>query len=556
MLVNLQNIGKTIGTKLLYDGLDLIIQPGEKVGLIGRNGVGKTTLLSIIDGTDPDYTGLLEKRRGLVVASTSQEHHTVAHVPVLEYVLDNLPEYKHLKHIIDTYPDSMGDDMDKITEYTDALSRFGEVGYYDIEERARQELEDFQIPVARIDGPVDNLSGGQKRFVELVKVTLSDFDLALIDEPTNHMDYVAKEAFIEWLEASKQAVVVITHDRDVLASVDRIVEIKDRAAFTSEGDYENYLKQNGRSTMNAVEQYEFDLRTLDNLHKQVISARAKKSAAASKSAVRFMILENRLQRQYNELKARIVKPSFWIDADQLGGMQSKLVDKYDRYKAKNIRISTRSVADGQRTLVEVDSLSLGYVDPLFSGISFNLKQGERLELKGRNGVGKSTLVGAILATAGGTKLDSKVYGGTIVLDPKIKVGIYEQEIDHKYLDMPLGEAITAAYSDANVPVNDQAVKRVMSDYLFDPNGDGKLPIDRLSGGQKARFQLIKMLCASPNLLILDEPTNHLDLPSIEELEKALDRFAGAILYISHDSYFTRGVGGEVVEVAPNPAVKA
>jgi ATPase subunit of ABC transporter with duplicated ATPase domains len=116
--------------------------------------------------------------------------------------------------------------------------------------------------------------------------------------------------------------------------------------------------------------------------------------------------------------------------------------------------------------------------------------------------------------------------------------------------MTLGDAIMETYLDQGVPANDQKVKQIMSDYLFDPNGDGKLPISHLSGGQKARFQLIKMLCAGPNLLILDEPTNHLDLPSIEELEKALDRYTGAILYISHDSYFTRGVGGEVVEVVP------
>ena len=554
MLINLQNIGKTIGAKKLYSDLDITIQGGEKVGLIGRNGIGKTTLLGIMDGSDKTFTGSLEQRRGLVIASTAQEHHEVADQAVLEYVLENLPEYKHLHHILTTYPDKMGEDMALISAYTDALSRFGELDYYDIELRARQELEDFQVPAARIDGPMKALSGGQKRFVELVKVTLSDADLALIDEPTNHMDYIAKEAFIEWLEACKQAVVVITHDRDVLAVVDRIVEIKDKGTSSYNGDYENYLKQNGRTTMNAVEQYEFDQRTLTNLHGQVMEARRKKNKAAGPSAVRFRIMEDRLQRQYNDLKSRITKPSFWIDADQLGGMQNKMVAKYDKYKAKNIRINTREVVEGTRVLVDVEKLSLGYDVPLFDGISFALKQGERIELKGRNGVGKSTLVKAILATAGSTKLGSSIFGGTIILDPKIKIGVYEQEIDPKYLKLALGQAIMEAYSDADVPVNEQKVKQIMSDYLFEPQLDGLLPIERLSGGQKARFQLIKMLCAGPNLLILDEPTNHLDLPSIEELEKALDRYTGSVLYISHDSYFTRGVGGEVVEVLPADAV--
>jgi ATP-binding cassette, subfamily F, member 3 len=549
MLINLQNIAKTIGAKPLYDGLDLTIQPGEKLGLIGRNGVGKTTLLGIMAGTDTGFTGDIDKRRGLVIASTSQEHHGAMDQPVIEYVLGSLPEYAHLKHIIDSSPETMGDDMGKIAAYTDALTRFGELGYYDIEERARQELEDFQVPAHLITGPIRALSGGQKRFVELVKVTLSDADLALFDEPTNHMDYIAKEAFIEWLEEAKQAVVVITHDRDVLACVDRIVEIKDKGAFSFTGDYEAYLKQNGRTTMNAMEQYEFDQRTLGNLHKQVMEARRKKNKAAGPSAVRFRIMEDRLARQYNELKARIVKPSFWIDTEQLDTMQSKMVEKYDKYKAKNIRIHTREVTEGQRILVDVENLSLGYDDPLFAGIGFQLRQGERLELKGRNGVGKSTLVKAILATASATKLDSKIYGGSIILDPKIKIGIYEQEIDAKYLHLPLSTAITHAYGDNGVPVTDQKVKQVMSDYLFDPGLDAKLEIQRLSGGQKARFQLIKMLCAGPTLLILDEPTNHLDLPSIEELEKALDRYPGAVLYISHDSYFTRVLGGEVVEIA-------
>jgi ATP-binding cassette, subfamily F, member 3 len=300
--------------------------------------------------------------------------------------------------------------------------------------------------------------------------------------------------------------------------------------------------------MSAMEQYEFDQRSLANLHNQVMEARRKKSKAAGPSAVRFRIMEDRLQRQYNELKSRIVKPTIWIDAEQVGGMQSKMLEKYDKYKAKNIKINTREVTEGQRVIVDVERLSLGYDVPLFDGITFSLRQGERIELKGRNGVGKSTLVKAILATAGATQLESKIFGGQVILDPKIRIGVYEQEISAKYLPMTLADAIAEAYSDYGVPVNDQKVKQVMSDYLFEPQLDGKLPIERLSGGQKARFQLIRMLCSGPNLLILDEPTNHLDLPSIEELEKALGRYTGAVLYISHDSYFTRGVGGEVIEV--------
>jgi len=551
MLISLEDIGKTIGTKVLYEGLDLTIQDGEKVGLIGRNGAGKSTLLAIMAGTDTAITGHITRKRGLSAASTAQEHHTVTTTPVIEYVLDSLPEYTRLKHQIETLPNNMGTDMDKITAYTDALSRFGALDYYDIEDRATQELLDFQIPEALLSGPMGALSGGQKRFVELAKVTLAQSDIALIDEPTNHMDYAAKDAFIEWLEQAPQAVLVITHDRDVLASVDRIVEIKDRHTVSYNGDYESYLKQNGRTTMNAVEQYEFDLRTLANLHKQVMSARAKKTASAGKSQVRFLILENRLSRQYSELQARIVKPSFWIDSGQLGQMQNRMVEKYDKYKAKNIRISVRDRPDdSRRILLDVDKLSLGYEAALFAGLSFQLHQHERLQLRGRNGVGKSTLVRAILDTTHATTLSCRHFAGSIHLDPKIKIGVYEQEIDARYLPLTLHEAVTAACRDAGVPVNDQRVRQLLSDYLFDPGRDAALQLDRLSGGEKARFQIIKMLLTEPNLLILDEPTNHLDLPSIEELERALDRFSGAILYVSHDSYFSRDIGGDTVEIVP------
>jgi ATP-binding cassette subfamily F protein 3 len=546
-----------MGTKKLYTELDLTINPKERIGLVGRNGVGKSTLLGIMSGDDSDYTGQVEKRRGLVIVATAQEHRVPAEVTTLEYILGQLPEYAGLKHIIDTYPETMGEDMDKIHAFTEALGRFDELGYYQIEEKVLRELEAFQITEALARGSFSTLSGGQKRLADLAKVTVANGDIALIDEPTNHMDYVAKAAFIEWLQDTEMAVVVITHDRDVLAHVDRIVEIRDRDAISFNGDYEAYLKRNGETTMNAVEQYEYDQRTLVNLHKQVIEARRKKGMAGGPSATRFRIMEDRLQREYDELKSRLDKPSFWIDAEQLDTMQGKAVEKYDRYKAKNIRMGSTGGKDkSNRVLVSADKLSLGYTGSLFDGITFRLGVGDRIELKGRNGVGKSTIIKHILAGAGGDKSPSKVFEGEIELDPKIVIGIYEQEIDEKYLKLPLGTAITRVHEDNNIPFNQQKLMQILSDYLFEPQLDAKLEIERLSGGQKARFQLIKMLSTNPNLLILDEPTNHLDLPSIEELEKMLSNYHGAVLYVSHDSYFTRNVGGEIIEVKPQEATIA
>jgi ATP-binding cassette subfamily F protein 3 len=479
MLINLQNVSKSIGAKQLWQGLSFAIQPGEKVGLVGRNGLGKTTLLGVMAGTDADFSGYIERRRGLVIASTTQEHHGVMDQPVLDYVLDALPEYSKLKNTIDTYPETMGDDLDKISIYTDALTRFGELGYYDIEARAQYELKAFQIPDEAITAPLHRLSGGQKRFVELVKVTLSNADLALIDEPTNHMDYVAKAAFIEWLEKASEAVLVVTHDRDVLAKVDRIVELKGHGLISFPGNYEAYLRQNGDATAKDISDYENGQKRLVKLEKQIRDARARKagwSGTADKTNP-FMLLERRLSKERDELLATLKRPDFWIDQETISGLQDRVVEKYEKYKARNIRLRTAG-EHRQRELLSVDDLSLGYDHALFQYLSFDLAVGERLRLHGRNGAGKSTLVRAILATAAGTKIPSGVFAGTINIGPKTVIGNYEQEIDAKYLPMPLAAAIMRAYHEKGVEINDQRTRQILADYLFDPSQDGRLEINR------------------------------------------------------------------------------
>jgi ATP-binding cassette subfamily F protein 3 len=194
--------------------------------------------------------------------------------------------------------------------------------------------------------------------------------------------------------------------------------------------------------------------------------------------------------------------------------------------------------------VSAKGLSLGYGEaPLFSGINIDLREGEALELRGRNGAGKTTLIKALL----GADKNIVQFAGDITLDTHVRIGIYEQEVSPTYFDLPLQDAIERMYLDRGLAISVTKIRGLMSDYLFN-EGDGKTPLSRLSGGQKARFQLIAMLANDPQLLILDEPTNHLDLPSIEELESALAKYSGSVLYVSHDGYFRDALGGDVLQV--------
>jgi len=546
MLLSVKIEAKTLGTKELFHNLKLSIEANEKIAIIGRNGVGKTTLFRMLTGEDKDIEGEIIYRQGIRTVSTAQEHHEARDLSAVDYIITNLPEYAKLKHIIDTYPDTMGENMAKITTYSNALEHFSSLGYYHIEDAVLNSLKDYQISEEMARGPLHRLSGGQKRFVELVRVEHSAADLALIDEPTNHMDYLAKESFVEWFKATKHTVVVISHDRDVLRFVDRIIEIKDGIATSFKGNYAAYLKQNATSTASQMHEFQVARRRIANLKNDLIRYnRFKEKARDPDTIKRFKTLVQRTQTELEELQA-IEKPNFWIDRESAEGLNKKVSDNYEKYKSKNIKIHKNNSTEGARQLLHVDELQLGYTEtPLFQPTSFRMQHGDRLQLIGRNGVGKTTLVRAITDAAKGTRADTW-RAGSIFTDTKLRLSFYEQEINPALLSMTLAEAIEHIYTELEKEINPEIVMRLMSDYLFNPYEDARLPVNQLSGGQKARLQIIKMLANSPNLLILDEPTNHLDLPSIEELEDALASYHGALLYISHDSYFAEHIGGDKV----------
>ena len=549
MIADIHITEKSFGDKTLMKDVKFSVDDGEKVGVVGRNGVGKSTLFGILAGTDNDYTGEVIFRRGITIATTAQEHHGLGDQTVMSYILGGLPEYSKLKKIIDEYPLTMGDNMRKIEEYTQALERFDQKGFYQVEEKIERELSNFQLDGFG-DRRISSLSGGQKRLVEIVKIMHSEAHLALIDEPTNHMDYVAKQQFIDWMNSQPhQAMLIITHDRDVLEQVDRIVEIKDGQAVSYRGNYDAYLKQNAQATTAGMNNFEQIEKRIVNLKQKVLDYQRLKEKSRNPGTIqKFKRLENEARAELAEL-SEMEKPTFWIDKESASQLDYKSAERYGKFKSRNIRLSMKDASSrSQHVLVRAENVAVGISERiLFEDVNIDLREGEAIEIRGRNGAGKTTLIRMILASGKSFDGGPVLYSGDIFLDPQVRIGVYEQEIDERYLSDPLEKAIEKLYMSRDLSISDTKIRQLLADYLF-TDADRMTPLARLSGGQKARFQIIAMLANDPQLLVLDEPTNHLDLPSIEELETALAKYSGAILYVSHDNYFREKLGGKVVQI--------
>ena len=549
MIADIHITEKSFGDKTLMKDVKFSVDDGEKVGVVGRNGVGKSTLFGILAGTDNDYTGEVVFRRGITIATTAQEHHGLGEQTVMAYILSGLPEYPELKKIIDEYPLTMGDNMRKIEEYTQALERFDQKGFYQVEEKIERELSNFQLDGFG-DRKISSLSGGQKRLVEIVKIMHSEAHLALIDEPTNHMDYVAKQQFIDWMNSQPhQAMLIITHDRDVLGQVDRIVEIKDGQAVSYRGNYDAYLKQNAQATTAGMNNFEQIEKRIVNLKQKVLDYQRLKEKSRNPGTIqKFKRLENEARAELAEL-SEMEKPTFWIDKESASQLDYKSAERYGKFKSRNIRLSMKDASSrSQHVLVRAENVAVGIGERiLFEDVNIDLREGEAIEIRGRNGAGKTTLIRMILASGKSFDGGPVLYSGDIFLDPQVRIGVYEQEIDERYLSDPLEKAIEKLYMSRDLSISDTKIRQLLADYLF-TDADRMTPLAHLSGGQKARFQIIAMLANDPQLLVLDEPTNHLDLPSIEELETALAKYSGAILYVSHDNYFREKLGGKVVQI--------
>jgi len=526
VLYRLERVHKSFGTKTVLSGATWQHDPGRVAGLVGRNGAGKSTLLRVVQGLLEPDSGRVLVAGGTTFASLEQAVEPEGDEPVRDFVaraqegLRGLEdEMRRLEEAIAAASASgTGEALEPLLAEHDAVrERFERNGGYEADARAERVLLGVGLPRETWERPVGELSGGQKHRAQIARLLLGDASVLLLDEPTNHLDVAGLEFLESWLverkETAGQSALVVSHDRRFLNAVaDRIVEVAHGLLEEYPGDYDAYRKRKAERdrirAKAAEEQRKLVERTEDFIRRNIAGQKTKQAQARRKMLAKL---------------ERVEAPR--EDANEV------------TFRFEEAR------ASGDRVL-ELKGLVPGYPEtgPLLAPVSFLLRRGERVALWGPNGCGKTTLLktmARVLPSLGGSAVP-----GTGVL-----VGYYDQEMR----DLPPAWTVLDVVRDLDPTLLDGEARDFLA--LFDFRGDEvEQRIATLSGGEKGRLSLARIVFGGANLLLLDEPTNHLDLDSRERLEEALLDFEGTIVFVSHDRWFVDRIATHVLEIRDREAV--
>lgn len=486
-----ENIGRNIGEKYLFRELTFGVLQGEKIALIGANGAGKTTLLDVASGKVMPDEGLVSIRKDIKTGYLEQNPTFKAGQTVLEtlFAIDNptataVREYELALE---------SEDADRIS---DAMAAVDELNAWDYEAKVKQILG--KLGIHDFDKPVGNLSGGQKKRVALARVLLEEPDFIIMDEPTNHLDLESIEWLEGYLSAANVTLLLVTHDRYFLDTVcNRILELDNGKIHKYAGGYAYFLEKK-------AERDEMEAATLGKNRN---------------------LLRKELDWMRRQPKARSTKAQYRIDAFH------DLKEKASQVKnTDQVEMSIKMNRLGSK-IVEFQYVSKAYDDKiLIKDFAYTFKKGDRIGIVGRNGMGKSTLLDILMNKV---KPDS----GCVVAGDTVEMGYYQQDgldfrDDQRVIDVVLDIAEYVTMADGRK----LTASGLLTTFLFAPEKQYTF-VHKLSGGEKRRLQLLKILVQNPNFLILDEPTNDLDIATLNVLEEFLQGFGGCLLVVSHDRYF-------------------
>jgi ATP-binding cassette subfamily F protein 3 len=508
-MLTLSGIRKAYGERVLFADATLQVNRPDRIGLVGPNGAGKTTLFSVILGEESSDDGEISCERGVSIGYLPQENAPAGDETVVELATAITPEYTRLRRILKAWEaDHPIEALHPAEIHDDVHTRFNELGGYRLEAKAKQILAGLSFRERDFDRPAREMSGGWVMRAHLARLLTQEPDLLLLDEPTNHLDLEALLWFQQYLKAYPGAILVISHDREFLNQiVGSIVEIRQSKLIRYRGGYDEYLEQREAHEQQLLAAYKHQEREIARLMEFVNRFRAKNTKATQAQSKLKQI----------ERMDKVAAPE---------GEERKLDFAFPQPQRS-----------GQR-VIKLENIHHAYGENVvYRGMDFQAERGQRIVLVGPNGAGKSTLLKILAGVI-------TPQAGTRTLGHNAKAGYYSQyRVDMLNPDRTvLDEAF-----DAPQRLTETFVRTLLGCFLF--SGDDVFKqVSVLSGGEKSRLALVKLLLDPPNLLLMDEPTTHLDLSSIDALAYALDQFKGTLVFISHDVYFIRTLANYVVHV--------
>ncbi|KQL46397.1 multidrug ABC transporter ATP-binding protein [Brevibacillus choshinensis] len=526
MLLQLNEISKSYGGTPMLSGVSMKIETSERIGLIGVNGAGKSTLLQIIAGELPYDRGDVYLAKGAKIGYLRQnsglELDNTIGKEMRGVFTDMLQVEKELRELEGQMSDPAW--MADAKKYEETMRRYAakadwflQNGGYEIEAKIRGILHGMGFGSFSQDTPIHTLSGGQKTRLALAKTLLSEPDLLILDEPTNHLDFETLTWLEGYLRSYPGAILVVSHDRYFLDSLVTVIyELERNEARRYTGNYSKYVIEKEKNREIHAKKYAMQQEQIAKMEEYV--ERHIVRATSAKSA------KNK-RKQLDRLE-RIDKP--------LGDL-------------KRTKLSFDIGKTSHKEVLQVRDLEICFGEsndrkPLLKNISFQLRRGEKVALIGPNGIGKSTLLKTII---GEFLPDS----GEVVWGKEVTTGYYDQEQSSLQLHATILDEVWSHFPQ----IEEARIRRVLGNFLF--SGEDVIKkIASLSGGEKARVALSKLMLAEANVMVLDEPTNHLDLSSKEVLESTLTKYEGTLLFISHDRYFLNKLADKIVELHSDGAI--
>lgn len=509
---------KILNGAVSYDGnmvlenVDIEINDREKIAVIGRNGCGKTTLLKAImgeveleEGTGDNALAVIKSGRPEIayLRQTPFENEDEKMIDEVRKVFGGLILMEEkLQRLVDEM--SRNSDEKLVAEYSNLNDRFIAQGGLTYKKEYQTMIRKFKFTEEDEQKPVSEFSGGQRTKISFIKMLLSKPDILLLDEPTNHLDIETIEWLEEYLKSYKSALVIVSHDRMFLNKiVDKVYEIEWGETRCYKGDYSAFERQKRERHIKQQKDHDLQRAEIERLTKLI---------------ERF---------RYKATKASMVQSKIKL----LEKMQ--IVDAPDRYDTRTFRANTLPKMESSRQVLNVSNLVIGYNEPL-AKVSFNLEKGQKLGIIGGNGVGKSTLVKTIMGKV-------KPIDGTYQWGYNTDVAYFDQQLAQITGDMTIFDSFSNQYPF----MSDTEVRRALGSFQF-TGEDVFKSLSTLSGGEKVRLTLCKILHSRPNVLILDEPTNHLDIVGKETLENMLIDYQGTIVFVSHDRYFVSKIADRLL----------